>query len=92
MHGLAASKSAWILPITLNQLIIMLHNFFRTSPRSSHRKKEYDFGPAGSLPIGQGGSGQVMRARSKDGQCVAVKVVRKEAVMEHSEYLKIIHE
>ncbi|KAG7532061.1 hypothetical protein FFLO_03869 [Filobasidium floriforme] len=70
----------------------MLHNFFRQSPRSSHRKKDYDFGPAGSLPIGEGGSGQVMRARSKDGRCVAVKVVRKEAVMEHSEYLKILHD
>lgn len=76
----------------------MLHHFFRQNPRSSSRKKEYDFGDA--RPIGEGGSGQVMRAihrgtgKRKDGhgECVAVKVVRKEAIVEQSEYLKILHE
>ena len=74
----------------------MLHHFFRQNPRSSSRKKEYDFGPTGSLPIGEGGSGQVMRARwntpQGGGRAVAVKVVKKEKVAEAGEYLKILHE
>lgn len=72
----------------------MLNHFFRPHhrPHSSHRKKEYDFGPPDSQPIGQGGSGQVMKAtwKAQGGMCVAVKVVRKESVMEEVEYLKIL--
>jgi hypothetical protein len=70
----------------------MLHHFFRPKPHSSQRKKEFDFGPAGTHSIGAGGSGEVMKATwtANGNMCVAVKVVRKEAVMEASEYLKIL--
>lgn len=58
---------------------------------SSAKKREYEFFPH-APPIGSGGYSEVLKARwvARDGQVVAVKVVRKEAVKDHGEYLKII--
>lgn len=71
----------------------MLHHFFHSNPHSSHnRKKEYDFGPADAPPIGVGGYSHVVKAswKAKGGMPVAVKIVRKEAIKDDSEYLKVI--
>ncbi|KAJ9118400.1 hypothetical protein QFC24_006229 [Naganishia onofrii] len=58
---------------------------------SSSKKKEYEFFPHAS-PIGSGGYSDVVKARwkAREGMVVAVKVVRKEAIKDHAEYLKII--
>lgn len=58
---------------------------------SSAKKREYEFFPH-ARPIGSGGYSDVVKARwlARDGIVVAVKVVRKEAVKDHAEYLKII--
>lgn len=58
---------------------------------SSAKKKEYEFFPH-AQPIGSGGYSDVLKARwlAREGMVVAVKVVRKEAVKDHAEYLKII--
>ncbi|GHJ89111.1 hypothetical protein NliqN6_5513 [Naganishia liquefaciens] len=57
----------------------------------SGKKREYEFFPH-SAPIGSGGYSDVLKARwiARGGMIVAVKVVRKEAVKDHTEYLKII--
>lgn len=57
----------------------------------SGKKKEYEFFPH-TAPIGSGGYSDVLKARwmARGGMVVAVKVVRKEAVKDHAEYLKII--
>lgn len=70
----------------------MFHNLFTKDPHSSHRKKDYDFGPADSLPIGEGGYSRVMKAawKSRGNQLVAIKVVRKEVLKEKAEYLKLL--
>jgi predicted unusual protein kinase regulating ubiquinone biosynthesis (AarF/ABC1/UbiB family) len=72
----------------------MLHHLFRQYSHSHthNKKREYDFGPSGTPPIGEGGYSQVLKAtwKTRGGMCVAVKVVRKDAIKEHSEYLKII--
>jgi serine/threonine protein kinase len=61
------------------------------SGHSSSKKKEYEFFPH-TAPIGSGGYSDVLKARwvAREGRVVAVKVVRKEAVKDHAEYLKII--
>ncbi|KAJ9105775.1 hypothetical protein QFC20_004262 [Naganishia adeliensis] len=62
-----------------------------TTGHSSAKKREYEFFPH-APPIGSGGYSDVLKARwlAREGQVVAVKVVRKEAVKDHAEYLKII--
>lgn len=62
-----------------------------TGGHSSAKKREYEFFPH-APPIGSGGYSDVLKARwlAREGQVVAVKVVRKEAVKDHAEYLKII--
>lgn len=57
----------------------------------SSKKREYEFFPH-TPPIGSGGYSDVLKARwtARGGLVVAVKVVRKEAVKDHAEYLKII--
>jgi hypothetical protein len=61
------------------------------SEHSSSKKREYEFFPH-APPIGSGGYSEVIKARwiAREGRVVAVKVVRKEAVKDHAEYLKII--
>ncbi|KAJ9105588.1 hypothetical protein QFC19_003570 [Naganishia cerealis] len=58
---------------------------------SSSKKKEYEFFPNTS-PIGSGGYSDVVKAswKARGGMLVAVKVVRKEAVKDHAEYLKLL--
>jgi hypothetical protein len=64
---------------------------YSDTSHSSSKKKEYEFFPHAS-PIGSGGYSDVVKARwkAREGMVVAVKVVRKEAIKDHAEYLKII--
>ncbi len=56
---------------------------------SSERRKDYVFE---DHVIGVGGYSQVVKAKwqSRDNMVVAMKVVRKEAVQDRAEYLKIV--
>jgi hypothetical protein len=102
--------------LTNNQRLLhtctMLNHFFHPSshssshslhspnnPHSSHLfKKQYTLQ---GHPIGQGGSGEVIKASFKgkgkgssyggeEGEVVAVKVVRKEAIVDEQEYLRVL--
>ncbi|KAJ9093199.1 hypothetical protein QFC21_006516 [Naganishia friedmannii] len=64
---------------------------YSNNSHSSSKKKDYEFFPHAS-PIGSGGYSDVVKAswKARGGMVVAVKVVRKEAVKDHAEYIKII--
>jgi hypothetical protein len=60
-----------------------------SNSHTSDRKKDYEMT---SNPIGAGGYSQVVKAtwRTNGNMVVAMKVVRKEAIKDREEYLKII--